>query len=168
MRKHALSRRWIVNASPLIALCKINRQGLIFSLADAVLIPQAVVDEINVGPQHDPARRFLLEEPAPIASVTPHVTVVKWDLGAGETAVLSYAYAHPGWTAIIDDGAARRCGKALVVPLNGTLGIIIGARRAGLIAAAAPILKDLQAEGFRLRDDVIEAALRTIVGETWP
>lgn len=167
MRKQALSRRWVVNASPLIALCKVGRQGLIFNLADAVVIPQAVVDEINAGPQNDPARRFLLEGPAPIAAVAPHPSVVTWDLGAGETAVLSYAYAHPGWTAIIDDGAARRCGKALGVPLNGTLGIIIGARRAGLIAAAAPILKDLQSEGFRLRDDVIEAALHTIVGETW-
>ena len=69
---------------------------------------------------------------------------------------------------VVDDGAAPRFARALGVPLNGTLGIIIRARRAGIIPAAAPVLHDLQAHGFRLHDDVIREALARTVDEAWP
>lgn len=42
--------RWIVDASPLIVLAKVNHQHLLTALADEVVVPQAVVDEINAGP----------------------------------------------------------------------------------------------------------------------
>lgn len=144
-----------MNASPLIVLCKINHQALLFELADEVIVPQAVADEINAGPTDDPARRFLASKPASIVSVTHLPMVISWDLGAGETAVLSYAYAERGWTAVVDDGAARRCAHVLGVALIGTLGIVLRARHAGIIPAAAPVLCTLQAHGLRLSDHVI-------------
>ncbi len=35
-----------------------------------------------------------------------------WDLGAGESAVLTWARRNPGFTAILDDRAARRCAES--------------------------------------------------------
>jgi hypothetical protein len=41
-------------------------------------------------------------------------------------------------------------------------------QRVKLIPAAAPLLKLLQAHGFRLDDTVIRIALQQTTGETWP
>ncbi len=57
----------------------------------------------------------------PLRSVgVPHVRamdqidpeIVAWDLGAGESAVLTWARRHPGFTAILDDCAALRCAES--------------------------------------------------------
>ena len=97
----------------------------------------------------------------------PDPVVVAWDLGAGESAVLSHALINRGWTAVVDDGAARRCARALAIPLLGTLGLVFRARLASLIPVAVPVLQAIQAQGFRLDDEVIRLALRQTVGESW-
>ena len=162
-----MPERWVVNASPLIVLAKINHQHLLTQLTDEIIVPQAVLIEINAGPLYDPARQFFKTAPLPTVVVPPDPIILAWDLGAGETAVLSYAYGNSGWKAVIDDGAARRCAHALANPLLGTLGIIIRARQAGLIPAAVPVLKALQSEGFRIDERVIRTVLSQTVGETW-
>jgi predicted nucleic acid-binding protein len=43
-------------------------------------------------------------------------------LGAGETAVLSYALAWPDYVAVIDDVAGRRCASSLDIKVIGTVG----------------------------------------------
>ncbi len=162
-----MTERWVVNASPLIVLSKIDHQHLLLKLADEIAVPEAVLAEVNAGPADDPARRFLGTFPLPVVAIAPDPEVLAWDLGAGETAVLSWALANPGWSAVLDDGMARRCAHTLSVPLLGTLGIIIRARRAGLIAAAAPVLRALQAQGLRLDEAVVREALRRTVGESF-
>jgi predicted nucleic acid-binding protein len=162
-----MAERWVVNASPLIVLAKIDQQQLLLDLAESLVVPQAVVDEINAGPPDDPARRFLSTGRLPVVAVEPDLTILAWDLGAGESAVLSYALAHAGWTAVVDDGMARRCARTLSIPLLGTLGVILRARRAGIIPAAAPVLRAVQAVGLRLDDEVIRTALAQTVGEVW-
>lgn len=158
---------WVVNASPLIVLCKINHHHLFSQLTPDIVIPHAVAAEINAGPENDPARQFLAASPFSIVAVVPDPVVLTWDLGAGETAVLTYALTNPDYKAILDDGAARRCGRTLGVPLLGTLGLILRARQADLIPAAVPVLKALQAHGFRLDDNLIRTVLPQTVGENW-
>ena len=43
-----------------------------------------------------------------------------WDLGLGESSVLTWGYTHQGTEIIIDDLAARRCATALGIPFRGT------------------------------------------------
>ena len=82
---------------------------------------------------------------------TPWLTVVDppavppiiqaWDLGAGESSVLAWAFANPGTLAILDDLAARRCAATLRIPVRGTLGLVLLAKQRGRIAAARPVLE---------------------------
>ena len=51
-----MAERWVLNASPLIVLAKINHQHLLAQLADEIAIPQAVLAEKYAGPTGDPAR----------------------------------------------------------------------------------------------------------------
>lgn len=160
-----MAERWVANASPLIVLAKLDQQDLLTLLADEVAVPRAVVDEIQAGPPDDPARLYLNLEALPISDVVPEPVVQAWDLGYGETAVLSYALQNPGWTAVIDDGLARRCAVTLSIPIVGTLGIILRARRAELIPAATPLLRGLIAQGFRIDVDMVRHVLLESVGE---
>jgi len=105
-----MSDLWVVNASPLIVFGKIGQFDLLTRLPKEIVVPQTVANEILAGPENDAARLAIetkmfnlveAEEPTP--------ELAAWDLGSGETSVLSYALANPGWTAILDDGAARKC-----------------------------------------------------------
>lgn len=163
-----MTERWVLNASPIIVLCRIGTESLL-TLADEVVVPQAVVDEIRVGQEDDPARIYLDRGSLPIAPNLPISSQLSaQDLGRGETAVLAYAMTNPGWTAILDDRAARRYAAQLSIAVKGTLGIILLARKRQMIPSAGAVLRELCAVGFRLDDQIVAAALRQTVGEEWP
>jgi len=157
---------WVINASPLIVLAKIEHLHLLQSLSSELVIPRAVAVEIEAGPVGDPARRFLTSPTLPVVDVAIEPLVQSWDLGAGETAVLSYAWHNRGWGAVVDDGMARRCAQVLSIPIVGTLGIILRARHRGLIPAAVPVLRQLQAQGFHLDVKMLPSLVES-VGEKW-
>ncbi|MGH9899660.1 MAG: DUF3368 domain-containing protein, partial [Pyrinomonadaceae bacterium] len=87
-----------------------------------------------------------------------------WGLGPGESSVLAWTHVHPGTEAIIDDLAARRCATAFNIPVRGTLGLVLTAKRRGHIPAARPILMQLKQEGMYLSDHVMNKAL-ALIGE---
>ena len=90
-----MSERWVVNASPFILLAKVNHLDLLDQLSESFVVPEAVVAEILAGPPNDPARLFLEKESVNTVTVPPQPLIVTWDLGIGETAVLSYALINP-------------------------------------------------------------------------
>ena len=51
---------------------------------------------------------------------------------------------------ILDDGLARRHAEVLGIPLTGTLGVLLDAKKRGLVASVTPLIDDLQRLGFRL------------------
>jgi len=164
-----VAERWVLNASPVIVLARIGQEKLLLELADQVVIPRTVAAEIQAGPAEDQARQALEAGRFVIVDVpAPSATLLAWDLGAGETAVLSFAIAEAGWTVILDDAAARKCARSFALPIKGTLGVILLAKKQGLIASAADVLKSLRAIGFRLDDQIITEALRRVLDEDWP
>ncbi|MEF8795833.1 MAG: hypothetical protein V5A48_05215 [Salinivenus sp.] len=122
-----MRRHWVVDASPIILLAKTGHLVLLPATADTLLIPKAVAEEIRQAPSDDPARTWLDAEGEPFVEPTGPVaeTVAAWDLGRGESRVLSVGVRRDGWTAVVDDGAARRCGKGLDIPIIGTLGLLV-------------------------------------------
>ena len=88
--------------------------------------------------------------------------VQSWDLGPGESSVIAWALAHPGCRAVLDDLEGRRCAEALRIPLRGTLGLILRARRTGIIPKARPIVERLRTAGMFLSDRVIDEALEEV------
>ena len=77
--------------------------------------------------------------------------LLSWDLGAGESEVLSLAIENPGAWVVLDDRVAREAAKCLQLPLVGTVGVLLRAKQAGAIAAVEPMLSKLAALGFRLK-----------------
>jgi len=164
-----MPERWVLNASPLISLARIGQEGLFQSLAERVVLPRAVVNEIEAGPADDPARSAITTGKLTVVETPPPPAELQaWDLGDGEMGVLSYAVANPGWTVVVDDAAARKCARSFSLPLKGTLAVILLARQRGLVSSAAELLWSLQQAGFRLDDSIIRDALARVTGEIWP
>lgn len=153
---------WIVNASPLISLARIGHTHLLSALAAEVLVPEGVITEVGRGPQ--PLGPADLGKHRVVHVQEIHPTVAAWDLGLGEGEVLSLAAATVGARAILDDGAARRCAGALNVPVRGTLGVVLEAKRAGLVPAVAPLIEALRSTGLFLSDSLVQRAL-ALAGE---
>ena len=131
----------IVDASPLIVLSRVGRSNLLTRAFDEVWIPESVASEVAAGPEDDPARELLATG---FGRIVPTITIpnsiVEWGLGSGESAVLALGHANSGATLVIDDGAGRLCAKGLGLPLLGTLGLIVRARRSGWIESAGAVL----------------------------
>jgi len=163
-----VSERWVLNASPLIVLARVGRESLFFDLVEQVVVPRAVAMEIQAGPPEDQARQVLaVGRFAIVETPPPPAEIMAWDLGAGETAVLSFALTEAGWTAILDDAAARKCALSFSLPIKGTLAIVLLAKQRGLIPSAAEVLRSMRATGFYLDDQTVREALLRTVGEEW-
>jgi predicted nucleic acid-binding protein len=76
--------------------------------------------------------------------------------------LLAHALANPGSGAIVDDQGARNAAAALGIPHQGTLGVVIGGKMQGLIAAVRPVIEQLRREGMYLSDAVMNSALAQV------
>lgn len=158
--------RLVVNTSPLIHLAEAGLLQLLSDTAPTIWVPEPVAREIRAYGDQDPTSRALTAhawlEVRPVPAPSPQI--LAWDLGAGESAVIELARAFSGSTVVIDDLAGRRCAEALGIPLRGTVGLVLAARRAGRLDAARPVLERLRDGGMYLSDAVLQRALR-LVGE---
>lgn len=162
-----MPERWVLNASPIISLARVDRANLLFSIPDEVVVPQAVFDEVMAGPATDAARVFLQSKESVIVTSESSSEITPWDLGRGETAVLSFALANPNYVAVLDDAAARKCANSFSIPVKGTLAVVLLAKQKNLIPSAADVLHSLRTAGFHLDDRIIEKALKDVTGESW-
>lgn len=155
-------KTWIVNASPLILLGKINRLDWLEKLCPSFAIPAAVSQEILAGPDSDPARLWI-QRPDISARVVPNEPtpekIIAWDLGSGETAVISLASSLRSSVCVLDDLAARNCAQVFRLPVIGTLGILLKAKAAGFIPRLQPEIDQLVSAGSMLSPAIIQKAL---------
>ncbi len=151
----------VVNASPLIYLTEVARLELLRLAGDEILVPRAVADEVRRWGDDDTAVRALGATPWLKIVETPAVpaSVEAGNLGAGEAAVLSYALAHPGMQATMDDLAGRRCAVVHHVDGRGCLGLVLVAKQRRVIPLARPLVEALRESGLYLSDGVIRRAL---------
>lgn len=87
-------------------------------------------------------------------------------LGRGEAEVIRLALEVEDPLLLLDDALGRRTAEGLGLPVRGTLGVLLDAKRRGLIPAVGPALFQLQTLRFRLapetRDSILELAGETI------
>ena len=154
-----MTRKWALDASPTILLAKISLISLVAELCSEAIIPSGVVQEIQAGPDEDPAKKWLMQKGniKEVSQIEP--TVVAWDLGLGENHVLSWCYQNEGYEAILDDGLARKCALSLGIPMRGTLGIILLAKQEGCIDEVKPFIEELIKVGFRIDTKTVKTVL---------
>ena len=127
-------------------------------------MPRAVIREVSAKPDGERSVQTLtaLESAIIVDDEVPPANILSWDLGAGETQVISHAVTHSTDRVVIDDLEARRCAKAMGLAIIGTLGIVGRAKVAGLIDRAGPIIQRLQETGLYASDEVVQRLLREV------
>ena len=157
-----MPKKWVLDASPIIVLAKLEHLFLLVDLCEEIVVPIGVVQEISQGLEDDPARQWLQSSGKKlirkVGSIPP--VILGWNLGQGESEVLAWAYKEPGYEAILDDRAARNCALAFNIPVRGTIGIILLAKRMGRVERVTPLFSQIELTGYRIDSELLVAAKR--------
>jgi hypothetical protein len=157
----------ILNSSPVLHLtAAFGSLDLLPSLYGPVLVPTEVVRELESGAMRDDAA-FQLRQTAGIdirssrSGISP---LLAGELDLGESAVIALALELPGATVVLDDLKARRVARRSAIPLTGSIGVLLHAKRLGKLASVAEAIKRIRARGAWLSDAVVARALE-LAGE---
>jgi len=142
----------VSNTSPLFYLHCLRRFELLLQLFSRILVPPAVVQELEEGKQRGLS--------------VPDVTAYSWvqrrvpadpiylslppQLGKGEVEAIALAHEMPETLLLLDDLSARHAAQDLGLAMTGTLGVLLRAKEKGLILALKPLITPLCRAGFRL------------------
>ena len=152
----------ISNTSPLVGLWTLGLLHLLRDLYTEVLIPEEVQDEFLATEQI--TRQDALENARWITTVrlvTPlDVSLYPSVIHLGEAAVFDLAKERGTRLILLDDLEARRYAKRLGLPTNGTVGVLLDAKKSGLIDAIKPFLDRLLENGVHLGLPLVNEALR--------
>ena len=156
----------ICDTSPLQYLHQLGLLHILPALAGRVLIPPAVVREIEEGkafgidlPDVRALEWLTVRRPTGSADVP-----FEHDLGPGETEVLMLAGEIDDAVVVFDDGLARQVAYQRKMSVIGTLGLLINAKRAGLVTSVRDQIDRLQAKRFRV-SPLTRAAVLKLTGE---
>ncbi len=138
----------ICNSSPLIALEQIGHLHLLEALFGEVWVPPAVVNEVAMSVSLPPAiKRHVLSQPLA-------ATVLQTSLGAGESEAITLALQENARLIVLDDRPARRTAESLGLKVIGTLGLLLSAKRKGLVRQVKPLIQALDSHHFHVAPDI--------------
>ena len=158
----------VADSGPIIALARVGALDLLPRLYTRVVVPGAVWDEVVVAGAGLPGSSELANAPwvdcvrSPLAG--PLATSLRGELDPGEAEALVLAVELGAELLLLDDRRWRDAAVRLGLRIRGTVGVLVEARRAGLLPAIAPSLSDLAASGFRLSPEVRREAME-LAGE---
>ena len=152
----------IADASPLIALARVDGLGWLRVLFTEVLVTDAVIREVLTGSfavsetriEHAITAGWL--RPVQVQSREPLLP----DLDEGEAASIRFALSLGGAALLlIDERAGRVVAQELGLQVAGTAAVIGLAKQRGLIASARSVFAELHASDFRIAAAVIQTVL---------
>ena len=122
----------VSNSSPLIALSRIGRLGILASLYERILIPAEVHHEVIVDGRGlrgaEEVRRAVWIEVAPQrASTDPLLEQACKGLGAGERDAILLAKRTGAGLVLLDEWKARRIAGEVGLAITGCLGVLVAA-----------------------------------------
>ena len=151
----------VSNTSPLVGLFGLNLFSLLQDLYTEVWIPREVEKEFLE--KDSIIRREALKDAPWIKTVNltdPQTAGVYEGLDDGEAEVLVLADECEARLVLLDEKKGRREAEKIGVTVKGTVGILLEAKKAGLIDVIKPLLIRLQDNGMHLSDWLINKALQ--------
>lgn len=145
----------VSDTTPISELAKVDHLNLLPKLFGKVVIPQGVFDELQGG-EHPAAKLVQNLSWLEVVTVDNQQLVrelqqsFKLDLGESEAIALAEEISASGL--LIDERAARKVAMAQKLPLIGTVGILLLAKRRGLLDSVKDVLDEMQEQGMRISD----------------
>jgi len=153
-------RKVVSNTTPILSLLKIGKLDILRELYRKIYIPQAVYREIEVGKDRDYYADIKKIDWIDIMSIqTPSARSFLFDLDDGEAETIILAQELTADLAIIDENIGRRYAIQLNIPVTGTIGVLLKAKKQGLITTIAPLLKELREKSSWINDNLFNKAI---------
>lgn len=160
----------ISNTGPLIALAKLNRLDLLKQLVpDGVFIPPIIQRELWAKTGFESAaletalEDFIqIRKPESVPTAAEFATMYL-DEGEKQVVRLAASLNEPLFV-LLDDNAGRKAAKRLTLAVTGTAGLLVSAKKQGLIPAVVPMLEALREHGYWLSDELV-GHMRKMAGE---
>lgn len=155
----------IADASALIALSVCNSLPVLDALFGTVLVPEAVYLEVAAEdkPHSEPLRRYLQGKVRQVDM--QHFVFLDAYADAGETAAMVLYKELNADYLLIDDKRGRKVAAINQIKTVGSLGVLLQAKRAGLIASIAPLLAQIDASPVFISRTLLETVLE-LAGES--
>ena len=147
----------IANTTPIIALLGIGKINILKALYNEIIIPHAVSEEILIKNENilDDYNWIRVHNVTNLAAKE----VFSSALHIGEIEVILLSKEMRANLVIIDDNIARRHAKYLGLTVTGTIGIILRAKREGIIHEVKPVINKLIENGFYISNTICEEVL---------
>jgi len=150
-------RKIITNTTPILSLLKIDKLNLLKRLYGGVTVPNAVYEEIEKGKHKSYYKDLKQVDWITIEHIkNPDSLTFFVDLDKGEAEVLILAKEQNADLVILDEIMGRRYAKQLELNLTGTLGVLLKAKKKGIISSIREILKELTEKGTWLNPKLIK------------
>jgi len=146
----------ICNTTPFIALASINRIELMRELFETISVPEAVIEEIRAGGPIKVPDLTLLKWIEVISNMTTHKHKLLYQLDYGERNVILNALKLKADLVLIDDRIARNIAEYMGLHVKGTLGVLVDAKRKGLITSFKKMALEMRENGIRFSLRLIE------------
>jgi len=161
-----MNENWALNASPIILLGKADLLKTVSPLAKVWIIPEGVIREVEAKRPIEPYLSEISYSSEVVQEKVPkiHPSVAAWDLGRGESEVLTLGLVKPKTGVVLDDLQARKCAALFDIPLIGSLGLIVLAKRKGLLNMAKPAIEQLISVGLYI-DSAMLTRILIRIGE---
>jgi predicted nucleic acid-binding protein len=154
----------VSNTSPIINLACIDRLDVLPALFGEIAIPDAVFHEIAVAHPDAPGASDVRTAPwVRRRSVVnrPLVDSLRLELDPGEAEAIACAVEANAQLLLIDERRGRLVALRLGLATTGLMGVLLLARKKGLIESIRPLLDDLRrVAGFWIGDVLYAQVLR--------
>ncbi len=160
----------ISDAGPLIALSRIEQLDLLHKLYGTVVIPVAVQNELCCDTNLPGALclRLALDdgwiEVHDLVDETGSLVRLQLILDPGESEAILLAECIGHRFLLMDERKGRQVAKSRGLKVVGIAGVLLAAKKKGLLDAVAPELEALCRAGYRLSGQLIDEVLR-LAGE---
>ena len=153
----------VSNTTPISNFLHVDKIFLLAELFGAVYIPEAVANEVNVAFSDCEEWRESLKEGRIIIQPILNTILAKQMvplLHQGEAEAICLALEKKAKLCLIDDKDGRIIAQSNNLPITGTLGILLKAKKSGLISSVKPLIDELRIEhSFWVRDDMYQKVL---------
>jgi len=149
----------VSDTGPLAVLFKSRLLFILKEVHEEVLVPEAVERELRRKPE---GTIIFSDNPwikATEVKNTELVKVLMLVVDEGEAEAIALAL-HSSARILIDEKRGRNAALKLGLEIRGTIGLLVEAKKKGIIRSVKECIAELLEAGYYLDDDLIEEALR--------
>lgn len=153
----------VSNTTPLISLLKLGRLDVLMELYQEILIPTAVFEEIEAGKNKSFYRNLSNIDWVKIIKIeNEDARRYFLDLDKGEAEAIILATEIGADLIIMDEKLGRFHAKHADLKVTGTVGVLIKAKREGIINELKPLLFELRAKDVWISEKFIDEILSLV------